>query len=338
MRVMPPLTSSRLTIRAFTASDLDAAVAVFDIGYSDRTATTPEAIGKRQAWLDYIIANAQQLATLDQPPYGERAIVDTASQQVIGAIGFVPCVDQFGLVGIGHNDGYSHAEVGLFWTIIPTHRRQGYASEAARMMIDYAVGSLGLRRIIATTEHDNIASQGVMRSAGMDIRTNPHDQPHWLQVVGVYETQRRFELLANGMTLRPITLSDLSPLIALWRLAGLKISPTDTITGLRRHIGVSGNLALALCVPDGTIIGSVLGSDDGRRGWINHLAIHPDYQGQGLGRLLITTITARLKAQGCEKINLLITGPNQKVIPFYQANGFGFDDIIYMTKWMHDDV
>lgn len=338
MRVMPPLTSSRLLIRAFTASDLDAAVAVFDIGYSDRIDTTPEAIGKRQAWLDYIIANEQQLATLDQPPYGERAIVDTASQQVIGAIGFVPCVDQFGLVGIGHNDGYSQAEVGLFWTIIPTHRRQGYASEAARMMIDYAVGTLGLRRIIATTEHDNIASQGVMRSAGMDIRTNPHDQPHWLQVVGVYEPQRHTELLPNGMTLRPITLSDLSPLIALWRLAGLKISPTDTITGLRRHIGVSGNLALALCALDGTIIGSVLGSDDGRRGWINHLAIHPDYQGQGLGRLLITTITARLKAQGCEKINLLITGPNQKVIPFYQANGFGFDDIIYMTKWMSDDV
>lgn len=338
MRLMPPLTSSRLTIRAFTASDLDAAVAVFDIGYSDRTATTPEAIVKRQTWLNYIIANEQQLANLDQPPYGERAIVDTATQQVIGAIGFVPCVDQFGLVGIGHNDGYSHAEVGLFWTIIPAQRRHGYASEASRMMIDYAITVLGLRRIIATTEHDNNASQGVMRAIGMDIRTNPHDQPHWLQVVGVYEPQRRPELLANGMTMRPITLSDLPTLIPLWQLAGLKISPTDTVTGLRRHIGVSGHLALALCTPDGTIIGSVLGSDDGRRGWINHLAIHPDYQSQGLGRLLIETITSRLKAQGCEKINLLITGPNQQVVPFYQANGFGFDDIIYMTKWITGDV
>ena len=338
MRLMPPLTSSHLTIRAFTASDLDAAVAVFDIGYSDRTTTTPEAIIKRQAWLDYIIANEQQLATLDQPPYGERAIVATASQQVIGAIGFVPCVDQFGLVGIGHNDGYSHAEVGLFWTIIPAQRRHGYASEAATLMRDYACDSLGLRRIIATTEHDNIASQGVMRAIGMDIRTNPHHQPPWLQVVGVYEPQRHPELLANGMTLRPITLNDLPNLITLWCIAGLKISPTDTITGLRRHIGVSGNLATALCAADGTIIGSVLGSDDGRRGWINHLAIHPDYQGHGLGRLLITTIETRLKAQGCEKINLLINGPNQKVVPFYQANGFGFDDIIYMTKWMSGDV
>jgi GNAT superfamily N-acetyltransferase len=61
-------------------------------------------------------------------------------------------------------------------------------------------------------------------------------------------------------------------------------------------------------------------------------------QSQGLGRLLIETITSRLKAQGCEKINLLITGANQKVVPFYQANGFGFDDIIYMTKWITDDV
>jgi RimJ/RimL family protein N-acetyltransferase len=199
MRLMPILTSPRLTIRAFTASDLDAAVAVFDIGYGDRTTTTPEAITKRQAWLDYIIANEHQLATLDQPPYGERAIVDTATQHVIGAIGFVPCIDQFGLVGIGHNDGYSHAEVGLFWTIIPSQRRHGYASEAATLMRDYACDGLGLRRIIATTEHDNIASQGVMRAIGMDIRTNPHDQPRWLQVVGVYESQRHPQLLANGM-------------------------------------------------------------------------------------------------------------------------------------------
>jgi ribosomal protein S18 acetylase RimI-like enzyme len=110
------------------------------------------------------------------------------------------------------------------------------------------------------------------------------------------------------------------------------------VTGLRRHIGVSGHLALALCSTDGTIIGSVLGSDDGRRGWVNHLAIHPDHQGQGWGRTLIQTITSRLKAQGCEKINLLITGANQQVIPFYQANGFGFDDIIYMTKWITDDA
>lgn len=338
MRLMPLLSSSRLTIRSFSTNDLDAAVAVFDIGYSDHTNTTAEAIVKRHAWLDYIIANEQQLANLDQPPYGERAIVDNATHQIIGAIGFVPCIDQFGLVGIGHNDGYSHAEVGLFWTIIPAQRRRGYASEAACMMRDYAVGTLGLRRIIATTEHDNIASQGVMRSTGMDIRTNPHHQPPWLQVVGVYEPQRRPELLLNGMHMRPITLSDLPALLLLWQMAGLKISPTDTITGLRRHIGVTGHLALALCTPDGSIVGSVLGSDDGRRGWINHLAVHPDVQGHGLGRTLINTISARLKAQGCEKINLLINGPNKKVVPFYQTHGFGFDDIIYMTKWIGSDV
>lgn len=338
MRLMPILTSPRLTIRAFTDSDLDAAVAVFDIGYSDRTATTPEAIGKRQAWLDYIIANEQQLATLDQPPYGERAIVANATQQVIGAIGFVPCVDQFGLVGIGLNDGYSHAEVGLFWTIIPSQRRHGYASEAATLMRDYACNSLGLRRIIATTEHDNIASQGVMRAIGMDIRTNPHDQPHWLQVVGVYESQRRSQLLGNGMTIRPITLGDLPNLITLWRIAGLEISSTDTERGLRRHIGVSGHLTLALCTPDGTIIGSVLGSDDGRRGWVNHLAIHPDYQSHDFDYILIDTITTHLKVQGCEKINLLITGTNQKPVPYYQAKGFAVDDNICMTKWIADDA
>jgi ribosomal-protein-alanine N-acetyltransferase len=55
-------------------------------------------------------------------------------------------------------------EFGLYWAISPAHQRQGYATEAARAMIDYAFNSFKLKRIVATTTYDNTASMGVMQA------------------------------------------------------------------------------------------------------------------------------------------------------------------------------
>ena len=324
MRRMPILSDEQVAVRPFVASDHVAVATIFGMD----TARAAD-------WLVYNIANEQTLARLDQPPYGERAIVRCSDDMVVGALGLVPCVDVYGQVGIGANDGYTHAEVGMFWSVLPQYRRLGYATAAARLLRDYACSSLGLRRVIATTEYDNVASQAVMRHIGMELRTNPQETPSWLQVVGVYEPQRQCRALADGMYLRPIVLADLATLIALWHVAGLAISPSDTEVGIRRHLGISGNLALVVCTADDTIIASVLASDDGRRGWLNHLAVHPVYQGRGLGRLLVDETIMRLRAQGCEKLNLLVRSDNTHVCAFYEALGFGYDGVIYMTKWIN---
>ena len=68
------------------------------------------------------------------------------------------------------------------------HQRQGYATEAARAMIDYAFRELHLRRMVATTTRDNAASIGVMRNVGMRIEENPYPDPPWFQVVGILDS------------------------------------------------------------------------------------------------------------------------------------------------------
>lgn len=328
MRTLPRLDGTDIHIRAFDSNDVSAVMHMFT---SDVTTA--------HSWLAWNIANERQLAQLNQPPYGERAIVHNHTDTVIGAIGLVPCIDQFGKVGIGSNDdGATQAEVGMFWHVLPAWRNQGIATEAATLLRDYACTQLGLRRIIATTEYDNMASQTVMRRIGMELRRNPSDTPAWLQIVGIYEPARTIEHFDDGTYLRPIYLDDLPEMLALWRAAQLQISPTDSLHGLRRHLALSGNLAWALCNVDGHIIGTLLGSDDGRRGWINHLAIHPDAQGKGYGHRLITAVTTRLEAQGCEKVNLLVRQANQHVVPFYEKIGFAVDNNIFMAKWLHRDA
>jgi GNAT superfamily N-acetyltransferase len=78
-------------------------------------------------------------------------------------------------------------EFGLFYAITPTLQGQGYATEAAQALVDYAFQHLRLKRIVATTTYENAASMGVMRKLGMRFERNPYPEPPWLQVVGVLE-------------------------------------------------------------------------------------------------------------------------------------------------------
>jgi RimJ/RimL family protein N-acetyltransferase len=152
-----------------------------------------QTLHERAEWLQWTILSYTQLAKLYQPPYGERAVVHKQTQQLIGACGFVPCLDAFEqCTGFSPAPCPSHhwlstPEFGLFYAITPSFRGQGYATEAAQALVDYAFQYLRLKRIVATTTYENAASMGVMRKIGMHIAKNPYSEPPWLQIVGVLE-------------------------------------------------------------------------------------------------------------------------------------------------------
>jgi RimJ/RimL family protein N-acetyltransferase len=180
---MPTLETERLNIRELTVADLGAVRAILD-------AEAPATTDARQQWLEWTVLSYAQLAELHQPPYGDRAVVRREVGDVVGLCGLVPCLGPFGpLLGDPPLDDPASTrttpEVGLYWAIAPEHRRRGYATEAGRALLDYAFAALHLSRVIATTTFDNSASIGVMRKIGMQIRSNPGTDPHWLQVVGV---------------------------------------------------------------------------------------------------------------------------------------------------------
>ena len=187
MTRMPLLESKRLHIREFTEDDLETVHRILLAGFPS---DPPVTLNERRTWLRWTILSYEQLALLYQPPYGERAIAHKQSQDLIGACGLVPSLMPFGMLpsradpGASPESGYC-PEVGLFWVIAPEHQRHGYATEAARALIDYGFGVMHLKRIVATTEFDNAASMRVMQKAGMRLERNPGSKPHWMQVVGL---------------------------------------------------------------------------------------------------------------------------------------------------------
>jgi ribosomal-protein-alanine N-acetyltransferase len=189
---LSPLTleTERLRIRAFLPEEAPAIHRILDLCFGEgRLADDPAALAERHEWVAWGRLSEKWLDALHQPPYGERAIVLKSSGALIGAVGFVPLLMPFEqLPELGGSAtpeaARATAEVGLFWAIDPAHQRQGYATEAARAMIDYAFSTLRLKRIMANTDFSNTASQGVMLKLGMRLARNPWPQPFWLQVIG----------------------------------------------------------------------------------------------------------------------------------------------------------
>lgn len=192
---LPIIETQHLRIRPLTLDDLhDANQVYLDAGWFDPAQSAAQILEERHVWLEWSVRNEMALANLHQPPYGERAVIVKASGQFAGMVGLVPCLGPFGLLPFYQARGLTPAdpqrafpEVGLFWAFLKAHQGQGYATEAARALIDHAFTVMNLARIVAETDDDNRASQAVMRRLGMTVERNPHAAPPWFQVTGILE-------------------------------------------------------------------------------------------------------------------------------------------------------
>jgi ribosomal protein S18 acetylase RimI-like enzyme len=121
--------------------------------------------------------------------------------------------------------------------------------------------------------------------------------------------------------------------VDLWRRSGLTISPSDRPREIERARRRDPDL-FVVAVEDDTIVGAVLGRFDGRRGWINHLAVSPTHRSAGLGSRLMAEVERRLSGKGCAKVNLHVLSENAAACAFYERIGYGRREMIFMDKWL----
>jgi RimJ/RimL family protein N-acetyltransferase len=187
IRRIPTIETERLIIRELTMDDLESINNVLNKSFGWEIP-----ISERQRWLQWTVLGYEMFSMLDQPHYGERAIVLKSSGEIIGAVGIVPYLDAFNKITAFNRapDFPATAEVGLFWAIDPAHQRNGYAPEAAHVLIEYLFHQEKLGRIIATTSYENLPSQKVMEKLGMTIQRLEEPQPPDQFVVGVLEKSK----------------------------------------------------------------------------------------------------------------------------------------------------
>lgn len=134
--------------------------------------------------------------------------------------------------------------------------------------------------------------------------------------------------------IRQLDISDYDELIGLWARSGLSHRPhgRDSREEMRKQFRRKETYILGMF--DGnTMIGSIVGTSDGRKAWINRLAVDPDYRGRGLGGKLIAEIEGYLRKHDVRVIAALIEDWNTPSMSVFSNAGYEFfDDVVYCSK------
>jgi len=133
--------------------------------------------------------------------------------------------------------------------------------------------------------------------------------------------------------LRRYAPGDFRAVARLWRRSGLHLGPSDRSVELERARRRDPDLFL-VAVRGTSVVGAILGRFDGRRGWVNHLAVDPSARSRGIATRLMAEVERRLRAKGCQKVNLHVVAANREVCRFYEGLGYERTDLIFMGKWL----
>ena len=87
------------------------------------------------------------------------------------------------------------------------------------------------------------------------------------------------------------------------------------------------------------MVGAILGTHDGRKGWLNRMAVAPDHRKRGIAAMLVRAVEQRLIDLGIEIFACQIEDWNETSMIVFEHLGYTrHDDIIYFTKRLRPDV
>lgn len=143
-----------------------------------------------------------------------------------------------------------------------------------------------------------------------------------------------------GMTFRKFRLEDYDRVMELWQLCGLPLKPRgrDSREEISRQLEKPQVIFLVAEAED-RIVGTVLATHDGRKGWINRLAVDPAYRRKGLAQMLVRLAEEELEKAGLKMFAALIEKDNQASIRLFEKLGYEFHpEIKYFTRKKSSDV
>lgn len=141
---------------------------------------------------------------------------------------------------------------------------------------------------------------------------------------------------SNSLGIYDAQIKDISAMLEFWRSTdGIGVGVGDDDASLQLFL--KRNPTTCLVMKDsGRLIGTVLGGFDGRRGFIYHLAIQPDYRRQGLGKKLLDQALNELAKAGAQRTHLFVWKENQAAIDFYRSLGWLDRNDIEVFTWVDE--
>lgn len=126
--------------------------------------------------------------------------------------------------------------------------------------------------------------------------------------------------------IRCATIEDYDHIVELWRASRLSVCLEGRESEAAFARQLEGLSDMYLVATDGDrIVGVVLGSHDHRKGWINRLAVLPEYRRRGIAAALVSACEAAIRRHGIEIVAVLIEPHNALSATVFENLGYRND-------------
>ncbi|WP_049476274.1 GNAT family N-acetyltransferase [Streptococcus constellatus] len=136
------------------------------------------------------------------------------------------------------------------------------------------------------------------------------------------------------MDIREMVEADYDQVYQLWlSCAGMGLNYLDdSKEGIAQFLKRNPQTCL-VAVENQIIIGAILVGFDGRRAYIYHTAVHPNYRRRGIARQLVETVLTVLDELKIHKVALVVFKRNAEGNKFWEKLGFSVrEDLIYRNQ------
>ncbi len=136
------------------------------------------------------------------------------------------------------------------------------------------------------------------------------------------------------ITVRKMLISDYEQVYSLWiSCKGMGLNNLDdSEEGILRFLERNPETCFVAECED-IVVGVIIAGNDGRRGYIYHTAVNPDYRRQGIGKRLLNAALEALRNCGINKAALVVFEWNEAGNVFWEEMGFtSREDLTYRNK------
>jgi N-acetylglutamate synthase len=142
--------------------------------------------------------------------------------------------------------------------------------------------------------------------------------------------------------IRTLGVDDYDAICAVWKASGVhyQLTGRESRQAFARQMstGLQTVLGAVDCDDAERLVGVVLVTHDGRKGWINRLGVTPDHQRQGIGKMLVRAAEDLIHEKGLTIVAALVEHENEASLALFKSEGFQVSDTYYLTKRDHPNA
>ena len=140
------------------------------------------------------------------------------------------------------------------------------------------------------------------------------------------------------MIIREMTIDDYDEVYEMWQITTKRaLSKADERDQMERYLKHNAGMS-QVAVVGGKIVGTVLAGHDGRRGFIHHMAVLPEFRRKKIGHALAQTAIQKIREQSIDKTHIFCYQNNETGQSFWRDFGFEKREDVFVYSFSNDKI